>query len=120
MAEARRTRLLSRSTVAVVAALVVAAVAFLVGQRSPTMAAAEVGCLSAEGVISCTLPDGWDIEVPRDVGWTDVRGRRHQNGRPQCLPPTGIGLEEPVRLHWLPVEVDGSSWRQVVWVTCLS
>ena len=80
----------------------------------------EVGCLSAEGVIGCTLDDGWDVSIPLDVSWTDAEGTVHESGRPECLPPTGRGLEAPVRVSWTEVDVDGTGWRQVLHVACLN
>jgi hypothetical protein len=78
----------------------------------------SVRCLSAIGAISCDLADGWTIAVPRDVSWTDRLGRFHDSGRPQCLPPTGIGLEDPVLISWVHADLDGMGWRQVVAVDC--
>lgn len=104
---------------AVLLLVVVALLAYWAGRSQSRVVEAEVGCLSAVGTISCELPDGWTVGVPKDVGWTDIRGASHEDGRPACLPPSGRGLEGPVRLSWVPAEVDGRSWRQVVWVTCL-
>lgn len=106
----------------VVAVLVLAAVAlvgYLAGSTSRVVAE-EVGCLSAEGVIGCTLSDGWEVSIPLDVPWTDAGGAFHQGGRPSCLPPTGRGLEDPVRVSWTEVDVDGTGWRQVLHVACLN
>ena len=94
------------------------AVGFWWGQTRPAVHEATVECLSAPRTISCELPDDdWTIAIPLDVAWTDARGF-HSDGRPACLPPTGIGLEGPVRIRWVPVEVDGTRWRQVVAVDC--
>jgi hypothetical protein len=82
---------------------------------------AEVRCLSAVGDISCTDdpdPGHAEFRVPRDVAWTDANGDFHEGDRPQCLPPTGRGLEGPVGITWVKVEVSGRSWRQVVGVAC--
>jgi hypothetical protein len=76
-----------------------------------------VRCLSADGAISCELPDDWTVSVPLDVSWSGAGGS-HEGSRPACLPPTGRGLEGPVELVWVPVEADGSEWREVVWVGC--
>ncbi|WP_243057808.1 hypothetical protein [Nocardioides sp. SR21] len=86
--------------------------------RGSRVVSEDVGCLSAEGAISCTLGDGWDVSVPLDVAWTDARGAFHDGGRPDCLPPTGRGEEGPVRVAWTEVEADQVGWRQVVWVGC--
>lgn len=87
--------------------------------RGSRVVTEEVSCLSMEGQIGCTLSDGWDVSVPLDVAWTDAHGTFHEEGRPRCLPPTGRGLEGPVRLAWTKVEAQGIGWRQVVWVGCL-
>ena len=91
---------------------------YLLGTRHPRVHQESVRCLSAVGTISCDLADGWTIAVPRDVPWTDRNGVGHEGGRPACLPPAGIGLEDPVRITWVPVKVDGMGWRQVVAVDC--
>jgi hypothetical protein len=100
--------------------LVLVAVAFAgyaVG-RSSRVVTEEVGCLSALGTIGCTLQDGWDVSVPLDVAWTDAQAGFHDGGRPDCLPPTGRGLEGPVRIAWTTVKAEGTEWRQVEWVGC--
>ena len=94
--------------------------AFAAGQRNPQVVEEDVRCLSAEGTISCELSDDSYVSVPLDVRWVDVSGRSHEGDRPECLLPTGSGLEGPVRVAWTPVEVDGLGWRQVLSVTCLS
>lgn len=80
----------------------------------------EVGCMSAEGVIGCTLGDGWDVSIPLDVSWTGAEGTFHESGRPERLPPTGRGLEGPVRISWTDVDVGGRGWRHVLHVACLN
>lgn len=116
-----RRGLTARTRVIGAAVLAVAAVlgAYAWGTAHPKVRTDEVVCLSVRAQIGCTMSDGFDVAVPTDVAWTDVRGAWHENGRPRCLPPTGIGATGPVRIHWLPVEADGVSWRQVVAVTCL-
>jgi hypothetical protein len=99
--------------------LVVGVVAFRSGSSSRVVTE-EVGCLSAEEVIGCTLNDGWDVSVPLDNSWTDAQGVFHEDGRPDCLPPTGRGLEGPVRISWTEMKVDGTGWRQVLHVVCLN
>lgn len=103
-------------TLIVVTGLVVAVLAFLPG-RDSRVRSDQARCLSAVGVISCTLEDGSDLGVPLDVDWTNDSGDLNE-GRPACLPPTGIGLEGPVELFWTEVEVDDRQWRQVVSVQC--
>ena len=92
--------------------------AYVAGRSQPRVRTDTVECLSAVGTISCELDGEWTFGVPLDVSWTSG-SHDHTDGRPACLPPTGRGLEGPVEVSWVPVEVDGRSWRQVVWVTCL-
>ncbi|GAA2002625.1 hypothetical protein GCM10009719_09720 [Nocardioides kribbensis] len=108
-----RRRLLATGALVVVAA----GLGFAVG-RDARVVEEDVSCLSAQGTISCELEDGWTVSVPRDVAWTDRRGAFHQGGRPTCLPPTGIGLEGPVRVWWVAVDEQGVGQRQVVRVAC--
>ncbi len=92
---------------------------YVIGRHlPPTVQQESVRCLSATGTISCDLADGWTVAVPRDVRWTDRLGSFHEGGRPACLPPTGIGLEDPVQISWVNAELDGAGWRQVVAVDC--
>lgn len=72
--------------------------------------------LSAPNAISAE-GEGWTYNIPTDVAWRDVQGRFHDNGRPECLPPTGKE-EGPVRFKAVPVGVDGVKFRQVVFVEC--
>lgn len=90
----------------------------VVGSQPDVRLESNVECLSAEGTVGCVLDDGWNVSVPLDVSWVGRDGSFRSQGRPECLPPTGRGLEGPVELAWVPVEVDGMSWRQVVWVRC--
>ena len=108
-----------RIGIATAVCLVLVMAAYVAGRRHPVVHTEEAGCLLAVGSISCELSDDWTIGVPRDVGWTSASGAAHEGGRPGCLPPTARGVEGPVRLSWIDAEVDGRSWRQVVWVTCL-
>lgn len=98
--------------------VLLAMLAYVVGTSQPRVRTAEVECLSAPGAISCEMADGWMLGVPTDVAWTSGSHDR-LDGRPACLPPTGRGLEGPVEVSWVPVEVHGRSWRQVVHVACL-
>ena len=107
---------------AAVACLVVGlGLGYAVGQQRPAMHEAEVGCLSTVGDISCTDdpdPGHGEFWVPRDVAWIDPNGSFHMGDRPECLPPTGRGVEGLVGITWVKVEVSGTSWRQVVGVEC--
>ena len=100
-----------------IVAMLVGLAGFAFGQLHPRVHEEVTSCLSAPGSISCELDDGWTVSVPKDVTWTDANGT-HMDGRPDCLPPSGTGLEGPVRLGVVPVSMDGMTWRQVVWVAC--
>ena len=73
--------------------------------------------LSAEGAIGLVV-DGHDYAVPKDLPWTDLQGGYHEDGRPECLPPSGK-LEGPIRITAHSVEAAGLKRRQVVHVECL-
>lgn len=72
---------------------------------------------SAQDQISITGEDGWVYNVPLDVKWTDANGAWHENGRPDCLPPSDT-LLGPVEFGATQVTVSGRTWRPVVWVSC--
>ena len=94
---------------------------FVAGQQRSAARDAEVRCLSASGTISCTDdpdPGHGEYWVPRDIAWTDAGGSLHIGGRPDCLPPTGRGVEGPVGITWARMEVSGTSWKQAVGVKC--
>jgi hypothetical protein len=62
---------------------------------------------------------GWVYAIPVDVAWQGVDASWRQSGRPACL--TTLGMSAPVRLGYVPVTgPTGSSWRQVVWVSCIA
>ncbi|GAA2151038.1 hypothetical protein GCM10009844_32670 [Nocardioides koreensis] len=90
------------------------------------MHATQVRCLSAEGAISCLTADDsgdvdrnddWTYGVPSDVAWTSG-GTFHDGRWPECLPPTGRGLSDVVRLTWVEVAAGETGWRDVVAVAC--
>lgn len=70
---------------------------------------------SAPGAISVEA-DGWTYAIPVDVFWVDAAGSLHDGDRPACLPPEGA--TGPVRFASVDVTVEGTSWREVVWVEC--
>lgn len=94
---------------------------YALGHQRPAMHEADVRCMSAPRAISCTdAADAGksDFWVPRDIAWTDTRGSLHVGDRPACLPPSGRGLEGPLGITWVTVEVAGTSWKQAVGVQC--
>lgn len=114
------------SVMALAALAVGAGLGYLLGQRDPVMHTTQARCLAAEGTISCMPSDDnghvdrgadWTYGVPLDVAWTR-NGTFSESGRPPCLPPTGRGLSRVVRLTWVAVETEDTSWRDVVAVGC--
>jgi hypothetical protein len=63
--------------------------------------------------------DGWTYGVIDSVPWLDSSNSWHEDGWPACLGP--VGTTRTVRFGY--TAVDGPtpiSWRQVVWVSCMS
>jgi hypothetical protein len=58
--------------------------------------------------------DGWQYNIPLDVNWYSTTGGFHEGGPPTCL-TKGLHL---ISFGYVPVTLEGSSWRQVVWVSC--
>jgi hypothetical protein len=58
--------------------------------------------------------DGWQYAIPLDIPWFSQTGGFHDGGSPACVTK---GLH-PITFGYVPVTLDGSSWRQVVWVSC--
>lgn len=98
--------------------LLVAAVvaAYFVGTLRPTPQIHIGEAHSAEGAITLEA-DGWSYGVPvGGVAWIDAFGSWHEDGRPDCLPPTGT--TEAVTFAAVEVTIDGTTWRPVLWVDC--
>jgi len=103
------------AVITIAAALLTGAVGFAVGASRSSVVMLTATPDSAEGAISAEV-GGYTYGIPQDVSWTDANGRLHQEGRPDCLPPTGsLG---PVRFAAVEVTVEGRTWRPVVWVSC--
>ena len=108
----------SRDVVVTVALVgVLLAGAYLWGTRHPHVSVRVGMALSAEGIISVEA-DGWLYGIPLDVRWQDEMGRWHDHGRPECLPPVGIGELGPVRFGTVTVAAEPGTWTQTVWVSC--
>ena len=89
--------------------------AYFIGTLRPSVQMHTGTGYSAEGAISVEA-DGWTYAIPRDdMLWMDKLGTLHTSGRPECLP---IGAEVTVKFGAVEVTVQGSTWRQVVWVDC--
>lgn len=96
--------------------LTAAVITFAVAARPGTVdrfgvAGPAAGAISVEA-------DGRTYNIPLDVPWTDAQGTFHDAGRPDCLSPDAGNVS--VRFKTADVEVEGSSWSQVVWVDCRS
>ena len=63
--------------------------------------------------------NGWVYGISDEVGWLDSSNSWHESGWPDCL--GSIGATKTARFGYTSVDGPTSqSWRQVVWVTCLS
>lgn len=100
---------------AVVAIAVVAMVAFLLARASAvTVLSGEAH--SADNAISI-FTDDWTYSVPLEgVTWVDTNNTWHEQGRPECLPPSTETI--PVTFATVQVTIEGATWRPVVWVSC--
>jgi len=77
----------------------------------------EVDWVAPDGV-AVALADHEDVFfVGTGQGWTDLDGRTHQPGQPECLPPDSRGAV--VELSVLR-EVEGTYPHGVVWVRCIT
>lgn len=97
-------------------ALGAAAIGFFVGswQAGPII---TTGTAQAADNAILVDADDWTYEIPLDITWVDDQNTWHHGERPACLPPS----ESPIgalRFAYANVSIDGSSWRQVVWVDC--
>lgn len=106
-----------RSWLLLMALVTVAAVGFgyTLGSSKASPRVEAVECVSTSRQIGCTMADGWGVGVPLDVSWSDSE-MRYSGSRPSCLPKRGS--TDTVSVAWMPVEVDGSKWREVVHVYC--
>lgn len=111
----RQTLLITGAALAV-GVLLVVVTARALGPRSWVL---EGTASSGENSISVEA-EGWTYAIPTDVSWQGSDGTWHEKGRPACLPPSE-DPQGPVRFGAVEVAAeDGPSWREVVWVRCLS
>jgi hypothetical protein len=90
---------------------------YLVGVGRPTVSIHTGMAHSGATEISVRGEDGWVYDVPLELYWTDSNGIWHENGRPDCLPPTN-GVVGPITFAATQVTQGGVSWRPVIWVSC--
>ena len=90
------------------------------GQREAEVTLRHGFALSAEGVISVSTHDdgSGDFAIPRDVAWVDATGSYHEDGRPDCLPPVGIGSIEVTFATVRVTDPSDYGWDRTVWVDC--
>jgi hypothetical protein len=64
---------------------------------------------------SITTSD-WTYGLPTTgMTWVDSNGSVHDGGRPECLAP---GTSTQVRFAAVDVQIEGSTYRSVVWLSC--
>jgi hypothetical protein len=63
--------------------------------------------------------DGWAYGISDGVSWLDAKNSWHDRGWPACLGP--VGTTHTLRFGYTVADgPTGESWRQVVWVSCLT
>jgi hypothetical protein len=101
------------SAIAAGAALLILLACSVAGGGSVQIATGDAS--AAENSISIEAPD-WTYRVPLDVTWVDATNSWHEGGRPECLTPSDEMIQ--ITFAYVPVTVEGISWREVVWVSC--
>jgi len=72
--------------------------------------------VNAAGNGGSIITSSWTYGLPTEgVTWVDRLGIVHESGRPECLAPA---TSTDVRFAAVEVDVDGSTWRAVVWISC--
>jgi hypothetical protein len=99
-----------------VAALVLFPAGFLIGSARAGVSLHTGVASSTEQTIGIET-DGWTYGIPLDIRWEDATGTAHFGGRPDCLPPSNTEVG-PITFAAIEVSIGGSTWRQVVWVSC--
>ena len=91
--------------------------AYLLGaDRSNTHFASGVAYSTATQI--SIAAKGWTYSVSLDVPWTDSGGKLNHGTRPACLPAVDSSIR--ARFAWVPVYLQGTTLRAVVWVDCRS
>jgi hypothetical protein len=74
---------------------------------------ADVNAAGDGGSITTT---DWTYSLPTTgITWVDRQGSLHDGGRPECLAP---GTSTDVKFAAVDIQVGGSTWRAVVWISC--
>jgi hypothetical protein len=113
-------RRVTRAAAAIVAACLIACLAFLAGQHQQRPFTVLSGPVSVGDHEATFVVAGWAYGIEgNSVPWVDQQGETHYGSWPACL--RELGRTAPVTFGEVPVTApDGSSWRQVVWVDCRS
>ncbi len=74
------------------------------------------GRLYSSGFQSDVTAAGWTYAVPLNLSWLSLRDNSLNEGSsPPCVRARGT---RRITFAWVPVDVGGDYWRQVVWVAC--
>lgn len=91
---------------------------YVVGRHHPAVTVRHGHALSAQGGISVGEHGMGTFSIPLDVTWIDSTGSYHSDGRPECLPPVGLG---EIAVTFATVKIkdpSGSRRDQTIWVDC--
>jgi len=99
-----------------IAGLVLFLAGFLIGSARAGVSLHTGMASSTEQTVGIEA-DGWTYGIPLDIRWEDATGTSRFGGRPDCLPPSNTEVG-PITFAAFEVSVGGSTWRQVVWVSC--
>ncbi|MGA8417107.1 MAG: hypothetical protein WB808_10865 [Candidatus Dormiibacterota bacterium] len=103
-----------------VAAFALAAGAFVLGSHNPVVTVVTADARVGDNVATA-FDGGWAYGIPMDVAWLGTDNSWRQDGQPACLAWNGSPRDVSIQFGWVPVTSPaGSSWRQVVWVSCKS
>jgi hypothetical protein len=109
-----------RAVVMIISAGLIACLAFLAGEhhQHPVTVLSGVADVGADHTGSVIVAGSSWVYGLSGVGeWVDQQGQTHDGGWPACL--STPGKTAPVTFGWVPATApDGSSWRQVVWISC--
>lgn len=105
-------------TIALPAVVALVLAAYWAGRGHPPVTVRHGNALSAVGAISVEVDGAIRFSIPTDVAWIDSAGSYHQDGRPECLPPVGIG-NIAVTFATVKVKDPSAAQRdQTIWVDC--
>jgi hypothetical protein len=72
--------------------------------------------VNAAGDGGSIVTNDWTYGLPAEgVTWVDAQGTVHDGGRVACLAP---GTSREVQFAAVEVQVGGTTWRPVVWLSC--